>query len=60
MDIIGTIFIIIFVLAALCIIAAAAFFFGPAIILKVADLAERIEDKKQEWRELIDAGKGDR
>ena len=60
MDIIGTIFIIIFALAALCILAAVVFFCGPAIILMVADLAERIEAKKQEWRELIEAGKGDR
>lgn len=60
MDIIGYILLVFSVLTVLCIIVAAAFFFGPAIILKVADLAERIEDKKQEWRELIDAGKGDR
>lgn len=58
MDIIGAIFLIILVLGVLCVLAAVVFFCGPAIILMVADLAEIVEAKRQEWRELIEAGKG--
>ena len=57
MDIIGMIFLIIL---ALCALAAISFFTGPTIIKWVAYLAMIAEDKAEEWRELIEAGKGDR
>ena len=59
MNILGMILIIFIVLSLLCVLAAVVFFFGPTVILMVADLAEIFEAKKQEWLELIKAGKGE-
>lgn len=61
MEIIGTIFLIIL---AICALAAAVYFAGPFIIVAAAYMAERlritIEEKYEEWREIINVAKGEK
>lgn len=56
MEIIGMILIIL----ALCTLAAVVFFAGPSIIVAAAAVAEIIEAKAEEWREIIKAAKGEK
>lgn len=60
MEIMDAIALLIILLMGLSVLLTVVFFAGPAIIVWVAEMSEIVEAKKEEWRELIKVGKGDK